>query len=473
MQIPSSTLSVAPNPLLPTDALLPNDIVMQSKQRAEKELPVQLRSLAERVHLNMEKTYRIYREEETRSFQASEPIINSLIVELDTQDIDFQYLSSKLYHAIPLSNTVSDTRFVKVLDSLDEESDQLTKAIYSKVEELGGSLDEERSQLLGNIERITKTTERHVESISSRINELHNEKYRLYKLSSTQAIDSRIEELDNAIDALTEEQYKAYEDGRKAIEEEENKSHKLSEELRTEQKKLNSFSSYWRQYLSIQREKICNWFQRRATQVSNVFSKMSERLLQLNPSWALNAKTTVGSFATHASDVTGSGAIQPFHYARQGVDLAIANASAAAIPVSIGARVLGTVAEKVGLTSVANYFNNQAKNILRGVAENWSAANEGPLGRAFDAQIHAVTSLLEPLIGHNQQFLADWITGNLPARIVYVPDSIQVRDMAESPNVQWAISEFYAKGAPLDGQTFHYDTFEAFWETIVDPRTAN
>ncbi len=51
MQIPSSTVSVAPNPLLPTDALLPNDIVTQSKQRAEKELPVQLRSLAERVHL--------------------------------------------------------------------------------------------------------------------------------------------------------------------------------------------------------------------------------------------------------------------------------------------------------------------------------------------------------------------------------------------------------------------------------------
>lgn len=200
--------------------------------------------------------------------------------------------------------------------------------------------------------------------------------------------------------------------------------------------------------------------------------KVAQKLLQLNPSWALNAETAVGSFATHASNVTGSSATQPFHYARQGVDLVIANVSAAAIPISIGARVVGAVAEKVGFTSVANYFNNQATSILRGVAENWSSANEGPLGRAFDTQIHSVTSLLEPLVGHNQQFLADWITGNLPARIVYDPNSIQVRDMRESLNVKRAIDEFYAEGTPKLKE-FGHPTSEAYWETVVNPFTAN
>lgn len=523
MQIRSSTVSVAPHPLLSTDALLPNDIVTQSRQRAEKELPAQLRSLAERVHLNMEKAYKIYREKEIKAFQQVEQAMNSPIVDPDIHDIDLQYLSNSLNqerqrmssedlsflvylheagkaeelrragrplnsiqsyyekYTLPISNTVreSSSQMSKVLDSLSKESDQLIQAIASRIEELDAALNKEHSRLSENIERITKITERRLESISSGINELRNEKYRLNRLSPTPAIDSRIRELNHAIDALIEEQYKAYEDRRKAIEEEENKSHQSSEELRTKQKKLKSFNSYWREYLSVQRRKIYNWLQNRLHQFSNAFLRLStgmtnaclrvaQKLLQLNPSWALN----VASSATHAGNITGSGARQPFHYAKQGVDLVIANVSVAAIPVSIGARVIGAVAEKVGLASVANYFNNRAKSILRGVAENWSSANEGPLGRAFDTQIHAVTSPLEPLIGHNQQFLADWITGNLPARIVYDPNSIQIRDMRESLNVKRAKDEFYAEGAPKL-KKFCHPTSDAYWETMVNPFTAN
>jgi|GEM_PF-3911055 len=477
MQISSSTAAFSPSvPEIPDRdvVVLPNDITTQSKQRAENELPVQLRSLAERVHLNMQTAYRLYHQEETRAFQASEQIINSITVELDAQDSDVQSLPIKLQqNAILLSNLVSNApgdygRFVKVFDSLREGEDQLTQGIDSKIDELGLSLDEESSRLLGNIERITKATERRAESISARINELRDERYRLYSLSSTRAIDAKIKELDGAISILIEERNKAYETRRKEIEEEENKSHKLAEKLRTERRSLDSFKSYWWEYLATQREKIFNWtqnnwVQRRLTQISEVI----RRLLQLHLSRILTTGTTA-----RTSDVTGSGTIQPFHYARQGVNLAIANASVAAIPVSMGAKVVGAAAEKVGLTSVANYFNNQAKNLLRGVTENWSAANEGPLGRAFDTQVHAITSPLEPFIGHNQQFLAGWITGNLPARIVYAPDSIQVRDMAESLNVKRAIDKFYAAGAPKL-TTFWHDTFDAYWETMVNPFTAN
>lgn len=321
MQIPSSTVSLAPNPLLSTDALLPNDIVTQSKQRAEKELPVQLRSLAERVHLNMKKTYRIYRETEIKASQQLEQAMNLPVIDPDIHDIDIQYLSNSLNqegkrmssddlsflvylqevgnveelrrvgrplnsiqsyyekYTMPLSNATrgSASRSLKILDSLKKESDQLTKAIDSRIKELDLSLNKERSRLSENIERITETTKRRVESILSRINELRNEKYRfflhrLYKLSPTSASDSKIEELDNTINALREEQYKSYEDRRKAIEEEENKSHQSSEELRTKQKELESFNSYWSQYLSVQRGKIHNWLQNRLHQFPMLLS---------------------------------------------------------------------------------------------------------------------------------------------------------------------------------------------------------
>ncbi len=143
------------------------------------------------------------------------------------------------------------------------------------------------------------------------------------------------------------------------------------------------------------------------------------------------------------------------------------------IGVSMGLGGIGTMANKLGLKSVGNTFDKISVNMLQNVADRLSATNEGPLGRVFDTLTRSTTGNMRPFFGHNQPFLADWITENLPTRIVYPPDSIQVRDMVESPNVQQAIDEYYAAGAPIEGATFHHETFEAFLETIVNPRTAN
>ncbi len=142
------------------------------------------------------------------------------------------------------------------------------------------------------------------------------------------------------------------------------------------------------------------------------------------------------------------------------------------IGVSMGLGGIGTAAKKLGLKSVGNTFDEWSVSLLQNVADRLSATNEGPMGRVFDMLTRSTTGYARPFLGHNQQFLVDWTTGDLPTRIVYAPDSIQVRDMAASPNVKRTIDEFYAKGAPKI-HPFRHDTFDAFWETIANRSTRN
>jgi hypothetical protein len=509
--IPLLSASGTPNLLKPVIAneevsIAPDDINPHSSHLDNiqlQRLPSRIRSITEHVHLNINTAYRRYIEEETRDFETVEQYSSS-----PPQDIDSQNILSFLDPIIDL-NDKSLLRYRELNDSLDKESKQLEEEIDSKVKELDTDLDEEHSRLRKDSERrdiafdakleeIDQSIERRLHTICSKITDINNQRDELStqlickdtcpSTAEVKIIESKIKELDILVDAEWKrhsetvesrslERDKAYESERQEVENEENKSHKLSEELRNERTAIKSFKNYWYEYLKSHREKINNWFESRINQFSNFFIKISDKarssFANIKPPWAIDTGTTLNSFVTQSSDIAAKIATQAYGYGKQGADLAIANASIAAIPTSMSASAVGMAAEQVGLTSVSDYFNNQVGNVLQSVTDNWSAANEGPLGRAFDTQIHGVTSLLEPLIGHNQQFLADWITGNHSARIVYTPDSIQVRDMAASPNVQRAISEFYAKGAPKEGTKFNYGTFQAFWETIVDPRTAN
>jgi hypothetical protein len=143
------------------------------------------------------------------------------------------------------------------------------------------------------------------------------------------------------------------------------------------------------------------------------------------------------------------------------------------IGVSMGLGGIGTVAKNLGWKSVENTFNQWSVNWLQNAADRLGATNEGPMGRVFDTLIHSATGYARPFFGHNQPFLADWNAGSLPFHITYGPDSIQVRDMMASPNVQQAIDEYYAAGAPAKGAIFHHETFPAFLETIANPSTRN
>lgn len=142
------------------------------------------------------------------------------------------------------------------------------------------------------------------------------------------------------------------------------------------------------------------------------------------------------------------------------------------IGVSMGLGGIGTAAKILGLKSVGNTFDGWSANWLQNAADRLSATNEGPMGRVFDTMIHGATGYAKPILGHNQPFLAGWTTGDLPTPIVYAPDSPQVRDMMESPNVKRAIDEFYVKGAPKI-HPFRHDTPDAFWDTIANPSTRN
>ncbi len=161
-------------------------------------------------------------------------------------------------------------------------------------------------------------------------------------------------------------------------------------------------------------------------------------------------------------------------FAKQVLDIGVAHVSTLGIPLSMYIGAAGTVAKWWGLTNVANKLETASGSILEFVADRWTAGNQGPMGKVIDRRIYGMTSLLTPRIGeHNQKLLADWLTDNLPTRIVYAPDSIQVRDMAESPNVKKEIDKFYAKGAPLEGHKFGHDTIDAYWETIANPFISN
>lgn len=158
---------------------------------------------------------------------------------------------------------------------------------------------------------------------------------------------------------------------------------------------------------------------------------------------------------------------------KQAVKVIDANLATPQIGVSMAYGGMGTAANMLGLKSVGNALNVQSVKVLQNVADRWTAANEGPMGRIFDKQIHATTSLIRPLIGHTQQqFLADWWTGNLQEKIEYDPNSPQVWDMMTASNTNRERTAFYAAG----GQTreiINYDTGRAYWDTIVNPFTAN
>ena len=106
-------------------------------------------------------------------------------------------------------------------------------------------------------------------------------------------------------------------------------------------------------------------------------------------------------------------------------------------------------------------------NLLQSVADGWTAANQGPMGRVLDSEIYTATKPLKYVIGDaNQQFLAGWLTGNSPASITYSPDSVEVRDMQTSLNVNRARNKFYAEGKPSVVE-FGHDTIPSYLETIL------
>jgi RHS repeat-associated protein len=155
--------------------------------------------------------------------------------------------------------------------------------------------------------------------------------------------------------------------------------------------------------------------------------------------------------------------------AKQVFKLNIADASTGLIPVSMGLGTIGTIANNIGARSVGAFFNEASRNTLQFTADRWTAANQGPLGRAFDRKIYLTTGVLTPLIGSpNQRFLADWLTGNAPSRISYGQRSVQVRDMQTSLNVNRARNDFYAAGGPLRTE-FSHDTVPAYADTIANP----
>jgi hypothetical protein len=159
--------------------------------------------------------------------------------------------------------------------------------------------------------------------------------------------------------------------------------------------------------------------------------------------------------------------------AKQVAKVGVANASTGLIPVSMGLGTAGIAANKIGLTGIAGRLNTASVGTLEFVADRWTAANQGPMGRVFDRQIHATTSLLRPAIGqHNQRLLAGWLTGNSPNDIDYDPNSIQVRDMMTSLNVTRERQGYYSEGGPLKRE-FGHNTLHAYWETIANPLTAN
>ncbi len=184
----------------------------------------------------------------------------------------------------------------------------------------------------------------------------------------------------------------------------------------------------------------------------------------------IGVRTQTGLFANNDPvnfcDPTG-------RYGKQAFNVVAANVSTAGIPISMGLGGAGAAANAAGFNTVGNQLRTASGNTLQFVANRWDAANQGPMGRVIDRQIHASTSLLKPAIGqHNQQFLANWLTGNAPASVTYGADSIQVRDMQMSHNVNQQRNKFQAQGAPPTAEFLH-NTVDAYIDTLVNPRTAN
>ncbi len=160
-------------------------------------------------------------------------------------------------------------------------------------------------------------------------------------------------------------------------------------------------------------------------------------------------------------------------YGKQAFNVVAANVSTAGIPISMGLGGAGAAANAAGFNTVGNQLRTASGNTLQFVANRWDAANQGPMGRVIDRQIHASTSLLKPAIGqHNQQFLANWLTGNAPASVTYGGDSIQAQDMQSSLNMNRQRDQFYA-GNTETQTDLNYDTIKAYAETILNPLTAN
>ncbi len=158
---------------------------------------------------------------------------------------------------------------------------------------------------------------------------------------------------------------------------------------------------------------------------------------------------------------------------KQHFNVGVAHVSTIGIPVSMYLGFAGQVAEWWGLTNVANKLETASGSILEFVADRWTAGNQGPMGRVVDKQIYATTSLLRPAIGmHNQQFLADWLTGNAPNDIVYAQNSVQVRDMQNSPGATGMRNTFYLNNLRSQ-ERLTYSTGRAYVETIFNPATAN
>ncbi len=72
----------------------------------------------------------------------------------------------------------------------------------------------------------------------------------------------------------------------------------------------------------------------------------------------------------------------------------------------------------------------------------------------------------------NNTFFWDWVLGRGPRRRPYGPNDVQTQEMQDSISVQTLREKFYQNGC-RDIRSFSYGTYEAYWDTVANPWTAD
>lgn len=104
--------------------------------------------------------------------------------------------------------------------------------------------------------------------------------------------------------------------------------------------------------------------------------------------------------------------------------------------------------------------------VLGALGTAGAAVGRALTGAAVDNAVRVL-----PIGQNNQQFLADWMMGRLPAQVTYGPNSQQTTDMRLSPGADVMRTQFNAAGG--QNVRVNYGTGQAFIDTIANPFTAN
>lgn len=257
------------------DIVLSDDITTPSKHLDKKQLSFRFRSLAERIHLNMENAYKRYRNADANALQQVEESIRSPIREIDVQE------TLRFLNPIPNLGDEHLLWYPTLNGSLDEVSHKVNKQINSIIGELEVDLEEEYNRRIQNINLLTAALESkgdeisasfklHLQSIRDRIESMSNQRFNLLiglpcietcpSKAEIKAIEAKIKELDTLLDeewkreeelwvSRSVEINKAREATDKEIENERNKSDRLSDGLRNRLRSLQAFKEHWRDYV--------------------------------------------------------------------------------------------------------------------------------------------------------------------------------------------------------------------------------